>query len=75
MEGTLAGALRAEGWKVVRAHAFDKAKKHGFIDSQKMGMEVFRSIDPQAPLIVAESRLAVQSSCAPRALHASRARF
>ena len=30
-------------------------KQHGFIDSQKMGMEVFRKLDPNAPLIVAES--------------------
>jgi len=47
-------ALKAEGWTVVRAHPFDKAKGHGFIDSQKMGMEVFRRLDPDAPLIVAE---------------------
>ena len=38
-----------------RAHPFDKLKKHGFIDSQKMGMDVFRGIDPDAPLIVAEA--------------------
>jgi len=55
MEDTLTRALRKEGWKVVRAHAYDATKKHGFIDSQKMGMEVFRSIDPTTPLIVAES--------------------
>jgi hypothetical protein len=54
MEAVLAKALKEEGWKVVRAHAFDKAKQHGFIDSQKMGMEVFRKLDPDAPLIVAE---------------------
>ena len=54
MEAALAAALRKEGWKVVRAHAYDKEKKHGFIDSQKMGLEVFRNLDPQAPLIVAE---------------------
>ena len=54
MEAVLAKALKAEGWKVVRAHPFDKQKKHGFIDSQKMGMEVFRTLDPNAPLIVAE---------------------
>src|SRR5205823_9209361 len=35
-------------------HGFDKVKQHGFIDSQKMGMEVFRKLDPDAPLIVAE---------------------
>ena len=55
MEATLTSALAAEGWKVVRAHPYDKARQHGFIDSQAMGMEVFRALDPDAPLIVAES--------------------
>lgn len=55
LEATLTSALAAEGWKVVRAHPYDKARQHGFIDSQAMGMEVFRALDPDAPLIVAES--------------------
>ncbi len=55
MEAALGNALKAEGWTVVRAHAYDRTKKHGFIDSQKRGMEVFRTLDPYAPLIVAES--------------------
>jgi hypothetical protein len=55
METLLAQSVQGEGWKLVRAHGFDPAKKHGFIDSQKMGMEVFRQIDPRAPLIVAEA--------------------
>ncbi|HMP82846.1 MAG TPA: fucose isomerase [Verrucomicrobiota bacterium] len=55
MEATLTHALKAEGYSVKRAHPFDRAKKHGFIDSQKMGMEVFRGIDADVPLIVAES--------------------
>src|SRR5690349_16990616 len=55
MEATLSRALREEGWKVVRAHPYDAKKKHGFIDSQKMGMAVFRELDPKAPLIIAES--------------------
>lgn len=55
MEESLARAVKAEGWTVVRAHPYDKQKQHGFIDSQKMGMEVFRRMDPNAPLIVAES--------------------
>ena len=55
MEVALARALKAEGWTVCRAHPFDRQKQHGFIDSQKMGMEVFRKLDPRAPLIVAES--------------------
>src|SRR5438445_5076911 len=54
MEAVLTKALKSEGWKAVRAHPFDKQKQHGFIDSQKMGMEVFRKLDPNAPLIVAE---------------------
>lgn len=54
MEATLATAVKAGGGKLVRAHAYDRVKKHGFIDSQKMGMEIFRGIDPDAPLIVAE---------------------
>ena len=54
METVLARTLKTEGWTVVRGHTFDKQKRHGFIDSQKMGMEVFRKLDPAAPLIVAE---------------------
>ncbi|MBI3851240.1 MAG: fucose isomerase [Verrucomicrobia bacterium] len=54
MEAAIAKALRAEGWTVVRAHPFDKMKQHGFVDSQKIGIEVFRRLDPNAPLIVAE---------------------
>src|ERR1700745_3359011 len=55
LEAALARALQAEGWKKGRGHRFDRAKGHGFIDSQKMGLEVFRSLDADAPLIVAES--------------------
>ncbi len=54
MEAVLTQALKAEGWTTVRAHAYDPVKKHGFIDSQKMGMELFRQLDANAPLIVAE---------------------
>ena len=54
MEVALTKALKDEGWEVVRAHAYDAAKKHGFVDSQKLGIEVFRDLDPNAPLIVAE---------------------
>ncbi|MBX3744007.1 MAG: fucose isomerase [Verrucomicrobiae bacterium] len=55
MEKALGRALAAEGWKAVRGHPVDRARGHGFIDSQKMGLEVFRSLDPESPLIVAES--------------------
>jgi hypothetical protein len=55
MEAQLIAAVAKEGWTVKRGHPYDPAKKHGFIDSQKYGMEVFRGIDPHAPLIVAEA--------------------
>jgi len=55
MEATLVKALADEGWRLVRAHPYDASKKHGFIDSQKEGMEVFRAIHPEAPIIVAEA--------------------
>jgi hypothetical protein len=54
VEAVLTRAFRAEGWKLVRAHAYDPAKRHGFIDSQKRGLEVFRQLDPDAPLVIAE---------------------
>ena len=55
MELKLCHAVASLGGKVCRAHSYDPAKKHGFIDSQKHGIEVFRSIPPNAPLIVAEA--------------------
>ena len=55
MEKNLIHFLISLGWRVIRAHEYDEQKKHGFIDSQKMGIEVFRNIPKQVPLIVAES--------------------
>jgi hypothetical protein len=55
MEAILTRAVEAEGFKVQRGHTYDPAKQHGFIDSQKMGMEVFRGIEPESALIVAEA--------------------
>ncbi|RZM21422.1 MAG: fucose isomerase [Pedobacter sp.] len=55
MEKQLTQALETEGWSVTRAHDYDEEKKHGFIDYQRMGIEVFKTLDPHAPLIVAES--------------------
>ena len=55
LEKDLTAAIEKEGYSVTRAHSFDKKKGHGFIDSQKYGMEVFRTIPAEAPLIVAEA--------------------
>jgi hypothetical protein len=55
MEKRLAAVLASMGWKIERGHAYQPKRKHGFIGSQKEGMAVFEKIDPEAPLIVAES--------------------
>ncbi|WP_432177766.1 fucose isomerase [Streptomyces sp. NBC_00063] len=54
LEADLAAALTDLGWTVRRAHAVDETKGHGFIDSQRAGIEVFRQLPPDAPLIVVE---------------------
>jgi hypothetical protein len=55
MEKTLTAAVANLGYKLVRAHGYKKDVKHGFISSQKEGMEVFANIDPDAPIIIAEA--------------------
>ena len=54
-EEAVMDAIRREGFEVKRGHPYDAAKQHGFIDSQKRGMEVFREIPPAAPLVVVEA--------------------
>ncbi len=55
VEQAVTAAINREGREVRRAHAYDPAAGHGFIDSQKRGLEVFRSIPPDAPLVVVEA--------------------
>src|SRR5262245_12858642 len=56
MEAELAKSVAAAGYELVRAHDYKPDQQHGFIQSQKEGMEVFRAgVDPKAPLIVAEA--------------------
>ncbi len=55
MEARLIAAIQDAGANARRAHEFDATKMHGFVDSQRRGIEVFRSIDRKAPLIVAEA--------------------
>ncbi|MBM3737789.1 MAG: fucose isomerase [Acidobacteria bacterium] len=54
-EAAVTAAIEGLGRTVVRGHAYDPVKKHGFIDSQKRGMEVFRTIPRDAPLVVVEA--------------------
>ncbi|MEO1235612.1 MAG: fucose isomerase [Planctomycetota bacterium] len=55
MEAALTDVVASFGFSLERAHPYKPDEKHGFIGSQKEGMEVFADIDPDAPLIVAES--------------------
>ena len=42
MEQEIQRGVEAAGWTLVRAHPYKEDEKHGFIGSQKEGMEVFR---------------------------------
>jgi hypothetical protein len=53
MEEKLTAAFARKGFKLVRAHAYSEQAKHGFIDSQRKGMDVFMRIHPQARLVFA----------------------
>ena len=55
VEAAVTEAICRAGRQVRRGHPYDQAKRHGFIDSQKYGMDVFRNIPPQAPLVVVEA--------------------
>jgi hypothetical protein len=55
MEADVTRAFAAEGITVRRAHHYDPELKHGFIWSQRVGMDVFAGIHPDSRLIVAEA--------------------
>ena len=55
MEDDLKRAFHRFKYEVRRAHPFRPEKGHGFIDSQRYGMDVFRQIPEDAPVIVAEA--------------------
>lgn len=53
LETALVQAAGSMGYAVDRRPAFDAAKGHGFLDSQRMGLETFAEMDPERPLMVA----------------------
>jgi len=55
VEAAVTKAFAAEGWTVRRAHPYRENLKHGFIYNQRMGMDVFAGIDPDAPVVVVEA--------------------
>src|SRR5580698_177991 len=54
-EHALTNAIRQLGRTVVRAHPVVPDKGHGFIDSQRYGLQVFRGIPADAPVVVIEA--------------------
>jgi len=55
MEAQAVAAFQALGWTLKRGHPEKPDVRHGFIASQQEGMEVFRALHPEAPLVVAEA--------------------
>lgn len=55
LEAHVHAAFARHGVAIRRGHAVDAARGHGFISSQRMGMDVFAGIDRDAPLVVAEA--------------------
>jgi hypothetical protein len=53
LERSLTQAFRDEGVSLQRAFPIDAAKGHGFISSQRMGMDIFAGINPDASLVFA----------------------
>jgi len=54
-EEAVTAAIRGYGRAVRRGHPFDPVEQHGFIHSQRQGIEIFRQIPPDAPLVVVEA--------------------
>jgi hypothetical protein len=55
MEAKLTEVLAGLGGRLIRAHPYKPEVRHGFIASQREGMEVFAGMDAEVPLIVAEA--------------------
>jgi hypothetical protein len=52
LEADFTAAVEDLGWSVRRGHPVGE---HGFIDSQRAGIEVFKQLPPDAPLVVVEA--------------------
>src|SRR5438552_15696708 len=55
LEGHAQDAFARHGARIRRGHPADTSAGHGFISSQRMGMDVFASIDQDALVVVAEA--------------------
>lgn len=55
MERTLGKVFASLGYELVRGHPVDSVKGHGFLDSQRAGMDAFMHIPANARVVVAEA--------------------
>lgn len=55
MEAQLTSALESLGAQVERAHPADATRGHGFLASQREGMDAFAKLPKGAPVIIAEA--------------------
>ena len=69
VEAAVTAAIERLGHSVRRGHDYDPEKQHGFIDSQKRGIEVFRDVPPAAPLVVVEAVWQYSQHLLPGLLH------
>jgi len=55
LERRLTAAFASHGLAVRRGHPYKPDEGHGFLASQREGMDAFAAIDPKAPIVVAEA--------------------
>jgi hypothetical protein len=55
LETNLRQAFARHGVSLTRGHPYEQARGHGFISTQRQGMDVFEHIDPASPIVVAEA--------------------
>ena len=53
LEAVVTRAIESRAWSVRRAFPVDQGAGHGFVRSQRMGMDVFAGIPQDAPVVVA----------------------
>ncbi|SHH74240.1 fucose isomerase [Cognatishimia maritima] len=55
MEADLTRILKQNGYEVIRAHSVDPEKGHGFLDSQRAGLDAVSKIPTGAKIVIAEA--------------------
>jgi hypothetical protein len=53
LESIITTELERNGWSVRRAAPVPDGAEHGFVSSQREGIEVFKNVPPDAPVVVA----------------------